>query len=123
MKKEDFDCRIIDVDITDNEVIARFIGAEVKPIDQNAVRGSVFYNGEWYRDFSRLKFQTSFDWLMPVWYKFRDLVLTTQDDHVTHSNHRIVIGSAILSKGIGEACKLLAEGIRWYNSTQNKEKV
>jgi len=37
---------------------------------------------------------------------------------VTHSNHRIAIGSAILSKGIGEACKLLAEGIRWYNSVK-----
>lgn len=72
------------------------------------------------------KYNTSYDWLMPVWYKFRDLKFGPGDEIFQHGHLCAAISFQIISGGPSpsEACKLLAEGIRWYNSTtQNKELV
>lgn len=62
------------------------------------------------------------DWsaLMPVWYKFKDLEFDAVSVDVEHVQHCREISNAILYHGPSpsEACKLLAEGIRWYNSVK-----
>lgn len=61
------------------------------------------------------------DWrlLMPVWYKFRELKFDMFSDiAATHIELCHDIGYVILYQGPtpSEACRLLAEGIRWYKS-------
>jgi hypothetical protein len=71
-----------------------------------------------------LPFDSDWSWLMPVWYKFRDLKIdgaysdTTISEVSKLQRLKGEIGRAILRKGPSpsEACHLLAEGIRWYNS-------
>lgn len=110
--------------LTDNEVIAAFSGWTRLQTEYD-----VFFNDQgkpctldnWTFHLNHLDFHSNWQRLMPVWYKFRDLEgFQFDDDHTAHCEK---IGDSIVFGGPSpsEACKLLAEGIRWYNSTtQNK---
>jgi hypothetical protein len=108
--------------LTDNEVIARFMDMVANPFnnrmysnadDVHTCEGQVY--GDWH---DITLFQTSWERLMPVWYKFRDLKFNDLGDELSHDyfcdNLRYTISEAGPSPS--EACKLLAEGIRWYNT-------
>lgn len=107
--------------LTDNEVIAAFSGWTRLQTEYD-----VFFNDQgkpctldnWTFHLNHLDFHSNWQRLMPVWYKFRDLTIHNRLDLVHYKNRRIGIENAILHKGPSpsEACKLLAEGIRWYNS-------
>lgn len=70
----------------------------------------------WGYSAEELEYDKKFSWLMPVWYKFKDLDCTES----RFIKYRGEISMAILHSGPSpsEACKLLAEGIRWYNSVK-----
>jgi hypothetical protein len=110
--------------ITDNEVIARFMDMVANPFnnrmysnaeDVHTCEGQVY--GDWH---DITLFQTSWERLMPVWYKFRDLKFQPDCDKFHHDIICDGIRFAITNKGPSpsEACKLLAEGIKWYNSVK-----
>lgn len=66
----------------------------------------------------QLHYHESYDWLMPVWVKFRDLY---PKDRGTHSYHCHKICGIILNSGTSEAFEELYKAIEWYNSqTKNK---
>jgi hypothetical protein len=93
-------------DLTDNEVLADFIGKRLE-------KPSKGYNQQWelpmcvgyYPSVITLEFDKRWERLMPVWYKFKER-------HPGHTD----IEYAILHKGPtpAEACKHLANAIRWY---------
>ena len=114
--------------LTDNEVICQFMGFEI--VSENPViKGIVCHGRTWkapvenvlpywggFRAEQLHKFESSWSWLMPVWYKFRDLKMGNNEDHeVEHSDRMLRIADTVAYGSIEEACKLLAKGIRWYN--------
>jgi hypothetical protein len=112
--------------LTDNEVIARFMDMVANPFnnrmysnadDVHTCEGQVY--GDWH---DITLFQTSWERLMPVWYKFKEI--NPRDYNADYEVYNdwckisMDISKAILHSGPSEACKLLAEGIRWYNSVK-----
>ena len=105
--------------ITDNEVLAVFDGATPCVIYVKSIGDVKGYECEQYNlAVDELDFNVNWQSLMPVWYKFRALAIHNRLDLVHYKNHMIRIENAIIHKGPSpaEACKLLAEGIKWYNS-------
>lgn len=67
---------------------------------------------------SDMQFSTSYDWLMPVWHKFRDLRFEDNLTHLLqHGNHSIWIQSELSMGNINGLFEKLAEAIEWYNTT------
>lgn len=94
----------------ENEVLARFMGHEIK---EGWV--TLYPGGE--MNVCNLKYDKDWNDLMPVWYKFRDLKF---EDAGSHLNYKIQIVNAIVNKGPSpeEACKRLSEAIEWYNANK-----
>lgn len=103
--------------MTDNEILARF--ESLQPQNEDGT-GFVHEDEDgltWgYNTPDELEYHKKFSWLMPVWYKFRELKIADVERAHVHKNWSDEIGNAILHSGCAEACNLLAEGIRWYNS-------
>lgn len=66
-----------------------------------------------------LQYHSSYDWLMPVWFKFIDLKFTEMKDMIQHSNYKQAISHSICYEDLLNANALLATAIKWYN-TQTK---
>jgi hypothetical protein len=111
-------------DLTDNEVLADFIGKRLE-------KPSTGFYQQWefpremcdgyYPSVPHLEFDKRWERLMPVWYKFRDLsfpeICSERVD--TLREWKQDIGEAILKGPTpSEACKLLANAIRWYQSVK-----
>lgn len=108
--------------MTDNETIAEFHGWIHKPTPKGKGKGHWDFT-EWGKacwNSDGFRYHDSFDWLMPVWYKFKELKCPEpyQDHWNKLGEFKRVVGQAILHHGPtpSEACRLLAEGIRWYNT-------
>lgn len=107
--------------ITDNEVIARFMDIMIFKTYAECEAFPIEKLKPWSLP-EQLTYHTSWEKLMPVWYKFKDLNIEDRRKNIVFERFYLRIKDAILHQGCSEACKLLAEGIRWYNSTtQNKE--
>jgi hypothetical protein len=86
--------------MTKNEIVARWMGYGV--------------GKEW-----ALLYSTSYDWLMPIWVKFRDLKI----DKNNFDEFFIIrrgIENSICYDSITEAFDELVKGIEWYNNLNNK---
>lgn len=102
---------------TNNEIIGDFIG---KRLDNT----SIGFPQQWKLPMcdgyfpSDLAFDKKWERLIPAWYKFYALKFSDRDANDSHYQHTYAIGHAILHKGPSpaEACRLLAEAIRWYKS-------
>lgn len=102
-----------------NESIANFMGAKI--------------NGHWveipHRRYglgsrhypSQLKYHIGWDWLMPVWYKFVDLLFEDPMHQLKHSELKTTVGYAILYGDIALAHTNLFEAIQWYNNQTTNE--
>jgi hypothetical protein len=112
--------------LTDNEVIARF---ENLPPQYDDGTGFVHEDEDglpWGYATEELEYHTSWSWLMPVWYKFKELKypvpssISSGQFYGLFLDYQGQIIRAIIHSGPSpsEACKLLAEGIRWYNSVK-----
>jgi hypothetical protein len=102
-------------DLTDNEVLEVFMGL---PLTKEVPK---FSGGFETVPFRALKYHMLWEELMPVWYKFNDLGLWgNMKDRRTYTRFCSDIEDAILFKGPtpSEACKHLANAIRWYNTVK-----
>ena len=69
-------------------------------------------NGYWVRP----QYNESWDWLMPVWIKFRDLEY--QERMLNHSHWRFIISNQLyFAKDPSELFPLLVSAIKWYFET------
>lgn len=105
----------------ENEVLSRFMGLKQDTYSKLWPNPT----GLTYDRAPEPLYSKSYDWLMPVWYKFRDLHkgINTQVLLDIHKDYRKEIGNTILnswdsSEGCAEACKLLAQAIEWYNANK-----
>lgn len=96
-------------------LLADFMGYERtdkdywEPTFKGETKGEVL----WPRDF---KYNTSYDALMPVWVKFRDLKLKKDNLKDGQALHRTLIRNAITDLPIEKAFEKLTEALIWYNS-------
>lgn len=108
----------------DNAIIADFIGKRItRDLPGDKQQWQLPMCEGYYPSTETLEFHKRWERLMPVWYKFRDLKFEGVAKLIFIAR-KAKVEDAILNSGPSpsEACKLLAEGIRWYNSTtQNKE--
>lgn len=112
-----------------NELLALFIGFDLfdKFISVDGVSRVKYkylnskgkpehpYYGPFYPE--QMSFNTSFDWLMPVWVKFRELKFDENDPRCSKlSGFKIRIASLISYGSIEDCFNELANGIEWYYS-------
>lgn len=64
-----------------------------------------------------IKYHTSFDWIMPVWYKVRDLKFTDVKTQLEHSSIKVSIDYRICYGTIDELFVEIFTAIQWYNTT------
>jgi len=65
---------------------------------------------------SDMKYHVYWDWLMPVWIKFRDLEY--QERMLNHSHWRFIISNQLyFAKDPSELFPLLVSAIKWYFET------
>jgi len=73
-------------------------------------------------DISAALFHSSFDWIMPVYFKFRDLVMTNEVLFIQHDYWIKKIVEALkygdISDNPSKAFIVLIQAISWYNSIQ-----
>lgn len=73
-------------------------------------------NSGWWNE-KNLKFDSSWDWLMPTWFKFRDLTFKDRKNEIPHSHHCQSISRAICYEDIGSAYSRLSTAIEWHLAT------
>lgn len=64
--------------------------------------------------FDDAKYHSSWDWLIPAWYKFRDLTFKDRKNEIPHSHHCQSISRAICYEDIGSAYSRLSAAIEWH---------
>lgn len=106
----------------ENEVLARFMDAIAKEeSDGWILMGRNAPVVGWYHGFDDMSYHKDWSWIMPVWYKFKDLQFENYTLWLRHDILCKAISEAILHFGPDPAvaCKRLSEAIEWYN-TKNK---
>lgn len=108
---------------TDNEVLADFMGLKVNDIIAPFDEYHIVHDGiDRFVKADQLPYPKSWSALMPVWYKFKELKypvpssLSSGQFYGLFLDHQGQIIRSILHSGCAEACKLLSDGIRWYNT-------
>lgn len=105
-----------------NKVLAEFMGESI--IMQKSSVGNFLipmrFDNVHHRGYTACKYHSSYDWLMPVWHKFRDLE-TKGMEKMIHCDYVEKLESAILWHPITEAFDLLVEAVEWYNSINDKK--
>lgn len=70
---------------------------------------------------AKLKYHTSWDWLHPVWVKFRDLKFTEETSMKLHLNYVARLSQNMVYDTIAEFHYRLYIAITWYN--QQKQSI
>lgn len=76
-----------------------------------------------WHEWEDMVYHDDFNLLMPVWYKFRDLQVSTFGHRNVLVEHMDKIAYAILRQSITEVFKALVEAIKWYNSLKKPTEV
>lgn len=63
-----------------------------------------------------VKYHTSYDWLIPVWVKFRELRFDDVEHQFKHSELKSLIGWMLVNGTIETTFTELGKAIEWYNS-------
>lgn len=71
----------------------------------------------------KLKYHTSWDWLRPVWDKFRDLKFSEETAMKLHLNYVARLAQDIAYGTIEEFHNNLSISIQWYNQQKQKDEV
>jgi hypothetical protein len=95
-----------------NELIALFDGWEL------VERDNVYcFTKNGYRLYHyELGYHSNWSFLIPVWYKFKDLRFENVGHQLEHSNFKTNIAYSICYRNIESAFQSIVSGIQWYNS-------
>lgn len=109
-----------------NKVLVEFM--EYKHHEEYRDQFDEFHAERWSKDDERdlcsLNYDESYDWLMPVWRKFRDLntpVLWGDNLSKFHNMSKEIARSIVCENTPDKAFDLLVEAVEWYNSINDKK--
>ena len=109
---------------TDNELIAEFIGI-THDVDPNVKSKKKYYHyNELMLMSSDLHFDTSWDWLMPAWFKFQNCCKELLTKHFILTEYHFLEKDflrGIHEQNISVSYKALVEGIKWYNKNKPEQ--
>lgn len=107
--------------IEGNKAVATFHGFSRKPRKENSAGWKHWEIKPfgWFDD-EDLKYHTSWDWIMPVWIKFKNLHIKGITARHYHKQVCASFGNAILSGEIENAWSDAVMAINWYNNHQPK---
>jgi hypothetical protein len=120
--------------IEGNKIIAEFAGAEWKKDDYDDY-GFCYHNENaikpkgciWGYTPDALKYHSSYDWLMPVWAKFRFLDITNMvagsQAKIANEQHNElidVVGKFVAFRPIEDVFVKMVEAIKWFNEIKSK---
>lgn len=72
---------------------------------------------------NNLKYHSSWDWVHPVWEKFRDLTpFKKSHQRWNHERHKDIISLALSHGTIEMVHESLYKGIKWFNKVNNQSK-
>lgn len=106
-------------------------------MDKQIIEGNAFIKAFYTKDhvrgqFGRVlsaheyKYFYSYDWIMPVFFKFRDLVITDESLFIQHDYWIKKVVEALKYGDVedkpSKAFFVLIQAITWYNSTQSNLK-
>jgi hypothetical protein len=108
--------------IEDNKSILEFMGYVVTDFEERQLRfnNPDFAHEKYYHWplVESCNYYKSYNDLMPVWHKFRDLRFTDLIHEKMHSGLKEIVGRSILNKPIEKAFRQLADACKWANSTK-----
>ena len=68
-----------------------------------------------------VSYHNSYDWLMPVWVKFRDIpAFNSCMPNVIKGQFESKVEYAVVYKPISEAFRALVSAVKWYDSIEKK---
>ncbi len=114
--------------IEGNKIIAAFMEWYFEPAfsDINSTRHDRWitpYSPSWIIT-EQMVFHSSWDWIMPVYFKFRDLVITNEVLFIQHDYWIKKVVEAMrygdVSDNPSKAFVRLVEAITWHNNQQSK---
>ena len=102
-----------------NTILGIFEGWEV---DDNNNQWRFLYKNEYLYSYSNAHeywdYHESYDSLMRIWFKFRELRFESLKHEKQHYEYKSKIGlSLVVDNDISKPYNLLVEAIEWYNST------
>ena len=88
--------------------------------DESGFNGSL---SDMFWDVDEMKYHTSFEWLIPVWYKFKNLHFNDVKHEFEHAEWKrnidlILLCSETEKDALNDGFEKLVEAIKWYNQTQ-----
>lgn len=106
-----------------NRLIAEFMGYVLAP---NTEKPLALYTDDEHGfrahcRFDKVKYHASYDWLMPVWVKIREIIEDNIDRNATlcwYDTHQKSISHAILNYEIKIVFDRIVRFIQWYNQQQ-----
>jgi hypothetical protein len=121
--QDGFMCLYKGGDKTDNEILAEFDGFQFHNDDPEQFPKGYYIHPEPGTDghtADTLEYSTSWDWLMPVWYKFRDLGIDnlTPDEYEMLRGYWNIISLSIPLHPIASVFAKLVEAVKWYNTVK-----
>ncbi len=69
---------------------------------------------------TKFKYHLSYEWLMPVWFKFRDLKNSEHNSWRGHTDLCGIIRAAMMNEDIIEAFNEIVRAILWYNAIKQE---
>lgn len=125
--------------LENNRVVAVFMGAiaqqwypESKVYNQTGIHfeyplGGIYPDNQRHHADQLLKYHKSFDWLIPAWHKFHELVLEqvfTKNNYNLLSKFDLIVldfNAFIAENNCQKAFNKLVEGLKWYNELHNNK--
>lgn len=99
--------------LSGNRIIGEFVG---KSFQMSHITD---YKGVSDDALPAMKYHSNWQWLIPAWYKFRDLKFEDAKSQFEHSDFKQNIAYCICYRDIQSAFQSIVSAIQWYNSTLN----
>ena len=111
-----------------NKLLAEFMGAKVCNTYSDHVLYDYFnsnpdtddskdgYPDDWNRYYAStcLKYHLSYDWLMKVWFRFRNLTFTNAFDKHTYDQMKKALEDDLVNKSLSTVWENLVTAVEWY---------
>jgi hypothetical protein len=96
-----------------NELVSEFMGLKKE-------HGHMYPNNSGWCVAAYLHYHSNWEWLIPVWYKFRDLRFDDAKSQFKHADFKLNISYCICYRDIQSAFQSIISGIQWYNQLNKK---
>lgn len=106
-----------------NNIESNRIITEFDKLQINSEIPDTFFKDGFMYGISSLQYHSSWDWIMPVWIKFRDIDISEESDAIKNNMHKWIncLEKELCSADVPyDIFNSLATAIQWYNNYKRK---